>query len=446
MFVPGAAEDAALGQVPLFATDDGTRDHNPLGTQVHLVIMPADPVTKLKILWASPNALLDTTNGAALAVREILRQLANRGCEVRILGGTNFVNPNGMTYFREIIPQLQKQQGKFLTCNDGPLQHRLLVTHSTRRRLMHSFEEQLWFDEYCRILDEFQPDLVMFFDNSLITLLTCDEARRRGIPAVVYLAHARNTGQRWCRDVSLMLTDSQATARMYKQREGYDIATVGAFIDPAAYRAGEQTRENVLFVTPTLEKGATFVIQLALLMEQERPDIRFEVVETRSNWTELLRTVTRRLGRERDSLANVTLTPNARDMRPVYARARALLVPSAWWESGPRVIIESLLNGIPILGSNSGGVPEMIGEGGTILEFPQANLTPPYDALFPAPLLDRAREWIERLYDDEAFHDAAVERAFRAHGELHDIERNTDRVLQALTDCVASTRERVGRT
>jgi glycosyltransferase involved in cell wall biosynthesis len=403
--------------------------------------MPTDPVTKLKILWASPNALLDTANGAALAVREILKQLARRGCEVRILGGTNFVSPNGMSYFQEAMPQLRKQRGKFLTCGDGLLQHRLLVTHSDRRRMMHSFEERLWFDEYCRMLDEFRPDLVMFFDNSLITLLTCDEARRRGIPAVVYLAHARNTGRRWCRDVSMMLTDSEATARLYKQREDYDITPVGAFVNPADYLAEQHTRKNVLFITPTIEKGAAFVIQLALKMEETRPDIRFEVVETRSNWTETLRAVTGRLGRERDFLTNVTLTPNARDMRKIYGRARTLLVPSLWWESGARVVMEAMINGIPVLCSDSGGLPEMMGDGGIVLEFSKADPELLKEAPFPAALLDQARKWIERLYDDPAFHDAAVERAFKAHRELHDIERNTDRVLRALTECVAAAGE-----
>ena len=58
-------------------------------------------------------------------------------------------------------------------------------------------------------------------------------------------------------------------------------------------------------------------------------------------------------------------------MASVYARARVLLVPSLWWESGPRVIVEALSNGIPVIGSSSGGVPEVIGDGGIILDFPK---------------------------------------------------------------------------
>lgn len=391
----------------------------------------------MKILWASPNTLLDTANGAALAVRTLLRQLSRRGCDVRILGATIFVNPNGMTHFRELWPRLNGKQGQFILYRDGELEHRLMITHRVERRLMLSFEEQLWFDDYCRLLDEFEPDLVFFFDNSLITLLTADEARRRGIPAAVYLAHPKNTGSRWCRDVSLMITDTHATAGLYKARENYDLAVVGTFIDPASYRVDGGTHAHVLFVNPCLEKGAVFVIQLALLMEKIRPDIRFEVVEARSRWQDVLRMVTARMGDERTELGNVLVTPNVPDMRPVYARARTLLVPSVWWDSGPRVIVEAMLNGIPVLGSNSGGIAENIGTGGAILHFPPEYLQPPFDTLFEDDLLAQAKDWIVSLYDDEAHWQALSQAARRAHAEHHDIERNTDTLLQVLEETVA---------
>ncbi len=393
----------------------------------------------MKILWASPNTLLDTTSGAALAVREILKQLRTRGCEVRILGGTIVVNPNGAAPFVGLQPKLKDHLGKFVVLQDGSLAHRLLVTQRMQRRLMLSYEEKIWFDEYCRMLDEFKPDMVWFFDNSLMTLLTADEARRRGVPAVVYLAHANNRGTRWCRDVSLMLTDSQATAKLYQEREGYDLVVIGTFIQPVAYKATNQSRAHVLFINPTPEKGVVFVIQLALLLERQRPDIRLEVVESRSKWVEALRSVTRGLGCERDALANVMLTPNTQDMRPVYGRARALLVPSVWWESGARVIVEAMLNGIPVIGSNSGGIPEIMGQGGHVLHFPPGHLLPPYDKLFDAALLNSAAALIVLMYDDQGFYDTCVQSAYKAHAERHDIEKNTDLLMQVLNDTLTQT-------
>ncbi|MCK9564102.1 MAG: glycosyltransferase, partial [Bacteroidales bacterium] len=295
---------------------------------------------------------------------------------------------------------------------------------------------------YCRMLDEFSPDLVLFFDNSLITLLTADEARRRGIPAVVYLAHGNNRGSRWCRDVSLMVTDTHATAGLYKQRENYDLVPVGTFIDPGRYRAEGGAHSNVLFINPSLDKGVVFVIQLALMMEKSRPDIRFEVVEARSRWQEALRVVSARLGEERTELSNVSLTPNVQDMRPVYARAKVLLVPSVWWDSGPRVIVEAMLNGIPVLGSSSGGIPENIGDGGMIIDFPPEYFQPPYDKLFGDSPLAVARDFIIRLFDDREYCANLSQAALDAHAELHDMEKNTGRLLQVFEDTVARARDK----
>ncbi|RLA52767.1 MAG: glycosyl transferase family 1 [Gammaproteobacteria bacterium] len=389
-------------------------------------------MTYMKILWASPNTLLDTANGAALAVREILKQLQKRGCDIRILGGTNFVNSNGTTYFKDSLPKLKDQVGKFIELRDENLIHTTLVTRRLQRRLMLSYEEKLWFEQYCQLLDDFNPDLVLFFDNSLITLLTAYEARHKGIAVGVYLAHPFNRGSRWCRDVDFMFTDSNATRELYRKRENYALIPIGKFINPAKYRVEQSTRSNVLFINPSLRKGAVFVIQLALLMEKKYPNIQFEVVESRSNWETTLKQITGKLGQERTSLNNVMLTPNTSDMRPVYSRARVLLVPSVWWDSGPRVIVEALLNGIPVIGSSSGGIPETIDNGGMIIDFPSEYFLPPYDKLFEAEILQIAIDLIVQLYDDEEFYDTSVKNAYRAHEENHNIEKNADELLQLL--------------
>jgi hypothetical protein len=158
---------------------------------------------------------------------------------------------------------------------------------------------------------------------------------------------------------------------------------VGVFIDPAAVVAQHPRPDRVLFVNPTLEKGAAVVCRMAMLLERRRPDIVFEVVEARGKWEDIVQMVTAAFGEPRDSLSNVVVTPNTVDMRPLYGRARCLLVPTLWWESAGRVIVEAMLNGIPAIVSNRGGPPEMLGEGGLRIEFPPACYQPPFTS-FPA--------------------------------------------------------------
>jgi glycosyltransferase involved in cell wall biosynthesis len=399
---------------------------------------------RLKILWASPNTLLDTANGAAMMVKECLRQLQRRGCEIRILGATVFVNPHGMSLVRDQWPKITENRGGFVLIRRDGLAHQLLVTQRTQRRLMLSYEEQHWLDAYCRLLDEDRPDIVFFFDKSPITLLTASEAKDRGIPVGVFLMHGKNVGTRWCRDLSLMLTDTRATAEMYRAREGYRMTPIGTFIEPAAVRAEKPSRKHLLFVNPVPEKGAVFVAQLVLMLEQDRPDIRVEIVDTRGTWTGLLEQVMHQMGVPRKRLANVTVTANTADMRPVYGRARLLLVPSLSWESGPRVIVEALLNGIPVIGSSSGGIPEVVGEGGFILRFPNAYFQPPYQRLFEMADLRQAADLITRLYDDPRFYDEAVAKAYAAHAEHHQMDEHAEHLLSLIRQCVADANAGTG--
>ena len=44
----------------------------------------------------------------------------------------------------------------------------------------------------------------------------------------------------------------------------------------------------------------------------------------------------------------------------IRAKARFTIVPSEWWENAPLTIIESFADGIPVLGANIGGIPELV--------------------------------------------------------------------------------------
>lgn len=392
---------------------------------------PATPAPrKPRLLWANPFCLLDTSSGASMAVREMLLQLVRQGYEVMVLGATIFDADKGTYRLREHWDTIKANHNKLVNVQDGPLTHRLLVTRSIVRNEMTTEEEGTWYTLYLQTLETFKPDLVYFYGGQTLDMLIPDEAHARGIPNAAYLANGNYHGTRWCRDVDLIVTDSQATADMYEQSQGFRAVPVGAFIDPAPVIAAQHSRQHVLLVNPSLAKGAGVVIQLAMQLEKRRPDIVFEVVESRGNWHALVQQVSAALGEPRESLDNVIVTPNTDDMRPIYGRARLLLAPSLWWESFGRVAAEAMMNGIPALVSNRGGLPEVIGNGGIKIDFPADCYEAPYTKLPSPELLEPLIACIERFHDDPAFYQLYAERALQ-QGQRHRIEVSTGRLLQA---------------
>lgn len=389
------------------------------------------PERKPRLLWANVYCLLDTSSGASIAVREMLRQLACNGYEIAIVGATIFDNPNGTYKLREYWEDLQKNQAKIIRINDGQLLHSLILTKHTQRDEMTSKEETLWLQLYTQVLDAFKPDLVFYYGGQAIDLIVGAEAKYRGIPVMFYLANGNYTGKRWCRDVDLIVTDSQATAGMYLERESYAITPVGAFIDPVSVVAAEHTRERLLFINPSLEKGAGLVIQLACLLEQRRPDIQFEVIESRGNWQVLVKAVTQSIGSPKESLSNVIVTPHTDDMRSIYRRARVLLAPSFWWESSGRVIAEAMLNGIPALIAGHGGSSEMMQNGGLVLKFPPECHVKPFTHIPKIETLKPLVDLLIRLYDDQSYYNDLVLKAYSVGQSIHSLRASTKRLMDA---------------
>jgi glycosyltransferase involved in cell wall biosynthesis len=77
-------------------------------------------------------------------------------------------------------------------------------------------------------------------------------------------------------------------------------------------------------------------------------------------------------------------------MPAFYRQLDALVVPSRtrpnWKEQFGRVLVESMACGVPVIGSNSGEIPNVIGNAGLI---------------FPEDQVDRLREHLAKLLADE---------------------------------------------
>ncbi|MFM7000441.1 MAG: glycosyltransferase [Limnohabitans sp.] len=400
----------------------------------------------LRIFWANVYCLLDTSSGASMSARQMLTQLCKLGHEVHVLGATVLDSERGTTLLQAHWADMQTKQGQFIEIKDGVLAHQVLVTASIHRAAMTNHEEGLWMAAYHKVLHRLKPDIVFYYGGQSFDWLIASEAKFIGAKVVAYLVNGNYGGERWCRDVDLIITDSQATADFYNSTHNYDVRAVGTFIDPAKVVAAEHTRQRILFVNPAREKGAGIVAQLALLFEKVRPDIVFEVVESRGRWSEMVRIVTAVMdGKSRDHLSNVVVTPNTTDMRPLYGRARLLLAPSLWWESGARVLAEAMLNGIPAIVTRRGGSPEMIGDGGLKVELPAECYERPYSKLPKFELLRPLVEKILRLYDHPQEYEHYARRAYNVGQQKHNIAANT-RLLAQLFEKLCDRQVTVPKT
>lgn len=399
---------------------------------VPLVSVAPSAQRKPRLLWANVYCLLDTSSGASMAVRQMLLQLQHNGWQVDVLGATVFDHERGTAGLHGHWDTLKARQGQVVKVQDAGLQHRLLVTANTPRGLMTNREEGAWFSLYEQALEQERPDVVFYYGGQPFDFLIANEARRRGIPVVFYLANGNYTKKRWCQDVDLILTDSQATAKLYQQRLGIDVTPVGAFIDPAQVVAADRQPERLLFINPKPEKGALWVARLALWLEQHRPGIVLEVVESRGRWADTVRAMTRALGQPREALPNVVVTPNTSDMRPIYARAKVVLAPSLWWESAGRVLAEAMLNGIPVVCTNRGGMPEMVQDAGILLNLPERFYQAPYNQLPTEDEVAQLGLCVTALWDNAPRYQELSRQALQVGQQRHSLQASTARLLQAL--------------
>ena len=166
------------------------------------------------------------------------------------------------------------------------------------------------------------------------------------------------------------------------------------------------------FVNPEPRKGVHVFARIAEVLAGRRPDIPLLVVEGAARTSCLSR-----LGIDFGRLKNVTTMPNTPDPRKFYAVTKLLLMPSLMENAGCAAM-EAMLNGIPVLASNRGGLPETIGDAAPTIDIP-ARYTPETHDL---PTAEEVGPWVEtiiRLWNDAADYErrsqAARERARQWH-------------------------------
>jgi len=129
----------------------------------------------------------------------------------------------------------------------------------------------------------------------------------------------------------------------------------------------EDSQELLYVGVLTRQKGVEYLLRAMPSVLQDYPRARATIVGDGPD-APRLEAITRELGIE----AAVEFTgriPN-RELMAFYQAARICVIPSLWLENSPIVIYESMLAARPLVGSDRGGIPDLIESGNAGLVFP----------------------------------------------------------------------------
>jgi glycosyltransferase involved in cell wall biosynthesis len=218
-----------------------------------------------------------------------------------------------------------------------------------------------------RKLDRFKPDLVITQQDG------CMEYARQttagGIATLVFFndpilfdkAISASGGRTEILENPLLgvVSNSRHMSDYIHDVTGLRVPVLYPMIDLTAYRAAKHQPEFITFINPRPHKGRDLAISLARLLPRRRflfvEGLPFEAHENKE------------MRRLLANCANVTWQASTNDMQSIYAKTSLLIVPSQWQEPFGRVVLEAQVNGIPVLASCVGGLPEAVGDGGKLL-------------------------------------------------------------------------------
>jgi glycosyltransferase involved in cell wall biosynthesis len=362
-----------------------------------------------RLLFASVHSYLDPSSGAALATRDLLELMAARGWECRALTAglldyeqdTPFaivLESLGLAYDEARIMLERGGECCVFELEVNGVCVTTMPTHSSRPDRAPGAEgSRNFLDLVNQALDRFRPDVVLTYGGHPASLELMAAARRRGIAVVFHLHNFSYNDRRGFADASALLVPTECARRVYNERLGRECVHIPLPINSARVIVSDRDPRYVTFVNPQVAKGAAVVARIAEVLGRRRPEIPFLIVESRAGSGGL-----GGLGLDLSGLENLHRMANTPDPRDFYRISRIVLVPSQI-ENAALVAREALANGIPVLASDRGGLPESLGDAGFLFTLPERLFAP------GSPVIPTAQEvapWvaaIEKLWDDPEF-------------------------------------------
>ena len=379
-----------------------------------------------RVLFASWHWYLDQSNGASITTRETFLALARRGWDVKTFCGaaTDFFTPpsvdeiltsSGATVKKRFDGGVGESAFRAVSYRDSGVESVVVAPRSASGgvgAVPSRPAGTAFLQLFAETLRRLSPEVVLTYGGYWLGGDMLKIAKKSGAKTVAWIHNFAYRDAGYFRDVDLTLVPSEFAADVYRERLGLDPVAVPPLIDwrkvrPDNAEEDDDSRKYVLFVNPSVGKGAPLFAKIVEETNKIRPDIPFLVVEGSASSSALARCDWER----RDGL-NLFRAANTSTPRLFYGAAKLALIPSFFEESFGRVAAEALGAGVPVVASNRGALPETVGDAGILLDVPE-RLTPTSQE---KPTAADAAPWVASLislYDDKKRRKALREKGLR---------------------------------
>jgi glycosyltransferase involved in cell wall biosynthesis len=242
-----------------------------------------------------------------------------------------------------------------------------------------------------------------------------ERARRQGVKIVFSLrneGYLGKAGGELLGSVDGILTPSQYLTGLYRSVLGIESTPLPLPMELEDIVAPEKDPIFFTMINPSPEKGLMVMARFAEELSLRRGDIPLMIIESRGSAGRMVE-AGMLAGFDLRRHDNIMMAPPMSQPKDIYQATRALLAPSLWQEPAGRVAAEALLNGIPPLVSDRGGLPETCNGAGFYLPIPP-EITPRQAMPVPAHVVEPWVELVIRLESDPEFYREESARALAA--------------------------------
>jgi len=189
-----------------------------------------------------------------------------------------------------------------------------------------------------------------FHKCTVANVIQCDFGAKVQYP---FLRETADAHRRAVKNAETVIANSSFVANSIAERYGVEPEIIYPPIQFKDYCVEKSGNQIVMINPRTKYKGGDIFLDLATEWSEE------EFLIVGNMYKEMRRQIA--------EMDNVDTLGWCDDMREAYRRAKVVVVPSRYEEPFGRVAAEPMVSGIPVVVSNRGGLPEVVGDAGEVV-------------------------------------------------------------------------------